>query len=278
MARIAETSRRRDAQPPVDPSPIRRAAPAPHPGPGLSRLLPRTVKGRQRLRTVGILLAAVALGYVVTWIAYPSPLVSPDVAVGRLLGLPLEAARQELESQGFRVRLENPVSDPVIPAGHVVWQDPPPGTLLPKGGAVVSVIPSNGPASVPVPDVTGFDLDLARQVIGAAGLRVGAVDSVVSPTEPGVVVASRPGSGSFRPPATAVELVVSRGTADIRVPSLLGADQEEARQRLENAGLRLGSISTRPARRGAVGVVVDQRPGPGMLSPRGARVNLVISQ
>ncbi len=225
-----------------------------------------------------ILAAAVALGYLVTWIAYPSPLVSPDVTIGRMLGLPLESAREELELQGFRIRMENPVPDPVIPAGHVVWQDPPPGTLLPRGDGLVSLAPSSGPAPVAIPDVVGFDLDLARQVVAAAGLRVGSVDSLVSPTEAGVVVTTRPAPGSFRPPATPIELVVSRGTADIRVPSLIGLAREDARQRLESAGLKLGAISTRPARRGAAGVVVDQRPAAGMLSHRGARVNIVVSQ
>lgn len=239
-------------------------------------ILPRTVKGRERLR-IGIILAgALLLGYFVTCVAYPSPLVSSDVAVDRLLGLPLEAAQSELARQGFRVRVENPVPDPVIPSGHVVWQDPPPGTLLPKVGTVVSLTPSSGPAQVSVPDVVGFDLDAARQVVAAAGLRIGTVDSLVSSTEAGVIVATRPESGSFRAPGTTLDLVVSRGAADIRVPNLVGIGKEDARQRLEEAGLKLGSISTR-AGRGNSGMVVDQRPGAGMLSPKGARVSIVVT-
>jgi beta-lactam-binding protein with PASTA domain len=239
---------------------------------------PRTVKGRERLRIAILLALAIGLGYLVTCFAYPSPLVPSDLALGRFLGLPLEGARDELERQGIRVRIENPVPDPVIPAGHVLWQDPPPGTLVPKAGAVVSLTPSSGPAQVAVPDVVGFDLDLARRVVAAAGLRIGAVDSLVSATETGVVVATRPATGTFQPPGTALQVVVSRGAADIRVPNLLGANKEDARQRLESAGLKLGTISTRSARRGPAGVVVDQRPGAGMLSPRGARVSIVISQ
>ena len=57
-----------------------------------------------------------------------------------------------------------------------------------------------------------------------------------------------------------IEVVVSRGLADIRVPALVGLTREEARERLEAAGLRLGSIGTRPGRRNEAGVVVDQRP------------------
>ncbi len=242
-------------------------------------LLPRTVQGRDRLRTVTILAAALLLGYLVTCLAYPAPLVPSEVALDRFLGLPLEAAREELDKQGFRVRVENPVADPVIPDGHVVWQDPPPGTLLPKGGATVLLTPSSGPAPAAIPDVVGFDLEVARQVVSAAGFRIGKVDSLSSTTEEGVVISTRPETGAFQPPGTALELVVSRGAPDIRIPNLLGLAKEEARQRLETAGLKLGTISTRDAGQGAApGIVVDQRPGTGMMSPKGARVNIVISQ
>lgn len=243
----------------------------------LASLLPKTVKGRERLRMGVILAGALALGYFVTCVAYPAPLVSSDVALDRLLGLPLEAARSELARQGFRVRIENPMADPVIPSDHVVWQDPPPGTLLPKSGSVVSLTPSSGPAQVAVPDVIGFDLDAARQVVAAAGLRIGKVDSLVSSTEAGIIVTTRPETGASRPPGTTLDLVVSRGAADIRVPNLVGIGKEDARQRLEAAGLKLGTISTR-AGNGNSGVVVEQRPNAGMLSPKGARVSIVVIQ
>lgn len=256
-------------------SPRHQAAEPPRRRVAYAGLLPKTVKGRERLRIGVILAGALVLGYFVTCVAYPAPLVSNDVALDRMLGLPLQAARSELAGQGFRVRIENPVADPVIPSGHVVWQDPPPGTLLPKGGSVVSLTESSGPAQVAVPDVIGFDVDAARQVVAAAGLRIGRVDSLVSATEAGVIVATRPETGSFRPPGTTLDLVVSRGAADIRVPNLVGIGKEDARQRLEDAGLKLGTISTRPAR-GNSGVVVEQRPGAGMLSPKGARVSIVV--
>jgi beta-lactam-binding protein with PASTA domain len=60
------------------------------------------------------------------------------------------------------------------------------------------------------------------------------------------------------------------------VPDVLGLRQEEARQRLEAAGLRVGIVTRRPERR-PPGLVVQQQPGAGVLSPHEGRVNLVIS-
>jgi len=121
----------------------------------------------------------------------------------------------------------------------------------------------------------GFEVDQARLVVEAAGLRIGEVDSVASAAEAGVVVSTRPGSGATRPPGSSVGLIVSKGPADIKVPDLVGLDQEEARRRLENAGLRVGKVTTRSGR-GRSGVVLQQRPAAGVFSPHDSRVDLVI--
>jgi serine/threonine-protein kinase len=241
----------------------------------LQRLLPATVRGRNRLRA-GLLLGGAALaGYLVTCFAYPAPLVNNDRQVGRLLGLPLETARGEIQEEGFRIRVEEAQPDPVIPEGHIVWQDPPPETAWPRG-AQVHVTPSAGPANVPVPDVASFELDQARQVVEAAGLRIGDVDTLVSSVQDGVIITTRPPIGALRPPGTRIDLVVSRGPADTRVPDVVGLKQEEARQRLEAAGLRVGTITTRTGSSREVGLVVDQRPAAGVLSPHQGRINLVV--
>jgi len=239
--------------------------------------LPKTVAGRRRLKAAGILAGAALAGYLGTCIAFPSTsLLGRDDAVARVLGLPLDQAQRELTRQGFRVKVDQEEPDPAVPVGHVLWQDPPPDLILPQGSPIHLVV-SAGPASIPVPDLSGFDLDQATKVLLAAGLKVGVVDSIASASEAGVIVATRPAPGSGRLPGGAVDLVVSRGPANIRVPNVLGVKQEEARSRLEAVGLRVGRVSRRAERSGA-GVVLEQHPGAGTLSPKDARVDLVVSQ
>ncbi len=238
-------------------------------------LWPVTVKGRDRLWIAVILLGAALGGYLVTCVAYPAPLITRDHAVARVLGLPLAAAQKELEDQGFKVRVEGDEADPVVPAGHVTWQDPPAETVLPNA-AMVHLTTSSGPEPIPVPDVISFELDQARQVVEAAGLRVGALDTIASSAEAGIVVATRPGIGTTRPPGSAVDLVLSKGPADIRVPDVVGLRQEDARRRIEAAGLRVGIVSTRTGRPGGAGTVLEQRPASGVFSPHEGRVNLII--
>src|SRR5206468_11846937 len=102
----------------------------------LRALRPVTLKGRERLRAALLLSAAAVGGYLVTCVAYPAPLMTRDYAVGRVLGLPLDEAQKVLTEAGLKTRLDREQADPVIPAGHVIWQDPPPGIALQRGGIV----------------------------------------------------------------------------------------------------------------------------------------------
>jgi serine/threonine-protein kinase len=238
--------------------------------------LPRTIAGRRRLTTLVVLLGAAAAGYLTTCVLYPRPLLREDRPVARVIGLPVAQAEAELTQLGFKVKVSGEEPDPQIPAGHVTWQEPPADLVVP-GGTAVELVRSAGPAPVAVPDVSQFDLDDARRVVTAAGLKVGEVDSVPSQVEPGVVVASRPGAGVGRPPGTSIDLVVSRGPATIRVPNVVGLPATEARERLEDAGLAVGRVA-RVARRGPPGTVLEQRPAAGAMSARGGRVDLLVSE
>ena len=161
-------------------------------------------------RDLGLVLLTFVVGYVVSsyWIA-PGPLTGEDHAIPRVLALPVTAARTALTSAGFRSRIEGERPSAGVPRGAVLWQDPPPGTVVPVN-AIVELVQSAGPAPVTVPDVIGFALPVAQKVIEAAGAKVGQVDTVHGgDPEPGVVIATRPPPGNARPRGSAVGLVVS---------------------------------------------------------------------
>lgn len=232
---------------------------------------------RPLVRGAALVVLAGVAGYLVSLIAWPAPILDKDVPVVLVVGLPEEAAVQELTAQGFRTKvLEAREADPTLPAGHVTWQDPPAALRLPKGSLVTLTL-SGGPSQVAVPDVALFELDDARRVITAAGLTVGGVDSVPSQAERGVVVSTRPPIGAPRAAATRVDLVVSRGPADVRVPPLVGLAEMVARQRLEMLGLTVGSVEVRRPGRARPNTILEQRPAAGVLLPRGGRVDLIIA-
>jgi serine/threonine-protein kinase len=115
-----------------------------------------------------------------------------------------------LSALGFRPRLDGERQNDTFARGIVIWQDPPPGTVLPPN-SVVQLVVSAGPSLVAVPDVIGFSLPQAIKIFSAAGVRVGTVDTLAGGREAGVVLATRPAAGVGRPRGAPVAIVISRG-------------------------------------------------------------------
>jgi serine/threonine-protein kinase len=237
-----------------------------------------TMRGRRTLKQVGLVVGSFVAGYLVSvFFIYPTPLFSSDKAVPRVLDEEGGEARSRLEAQGFKARIEGEEPHPRTPKGAVVWQDPAPGTTLPAG-TIIHLTTSSGPASVPVPDVVGFDAALARRVLLAAGFAVSGVDSIPANSDPGTVVATRPASGIVRDAGAGVGLVLSGGPAEISVPDLFGMTKEQAMERLDQSGLNQIEIQNRVVTSGPAGRVVEQRPASGNLVRRGTRVILFLSK
>jgi serine/threonine-protein kinase len=204
-------------------------------------------------------------------------MLSRDHAIPRVVGLPVDQAEREITGLGFKVEVAGEEPDPEVPAGIVLWQTPPPDLIVPQG-TTVTVTRSSGPAAVPVPDVTDFEVDLAGRVLLAAGLRVGAVESVPGATEAGVIVGTRPSAGSAETPGSTVDLLVSQGASAVEVPNVVGLDPTAARRRIEEAAFRVGRISRREGFRGAANTVIEQHPAGGARAARGTRIDLVIAE
>jgi serine/threonine-protein kinase len=208
-------------------------------------------------------------------VLFPAPISDDGNLVPSVIGQPYTSAEETLQAAGFRVRREAEVPHPTAPGGVVVWQDPPPEMRLPAS-AVVRLTVSTGPEALVVPDVVNLDLDLASSVLREAGFRVGSIDSVASLSVPGTVLATRPGLGVVRRPGEEVTLVVSRGPADIQVPALRGLTRDQAADRLEALGLRMGYVRLVDQPGAQPGVVLEQRPSPGVRLPRRSRVDLTL--
>ena len=166
---------------------------------------------RHFLRDIGLIAGTFVLGYGLSalWLSRGS-VFSSEHAVPRVLELPEAQARKKLTDLGFRPRLEGERTNDSFPQGVVIWQDPPPGTVL-DPTSVVQLTLSSGPSLVAVPDVIGLAVPQAGKIMAAAGVRVGSVDTLPGGEERGVVLATRPAAGVGRPRGAAINLVVSRG-------------------------------------------------------------------
>jgi beta-lactam-binding protein with PASTA domain len=243
-------------------------------GPGFFR----TMAGRRLLRRTLIVVAAFVVGYLINVLfLFPGPVFEKVHAVPRVLDLGVTEARGKLESQGLRFKIEDQRTDVTAPKGTVIWQDPPPGVVVPPNSQV-SLVLSEGPTDIPVPDVAGFPRALAERVLTAAGFKLGSSESVPAAPEPGIVVQTRPSAGTGRPAGTAITLVVSSGPAEVTVPGVLGLPLAVARERLEVLGLGVGRVSNRLSPGRPDGLVLQQRPSAGSRVSRGTQVDLTVTK
>ena len=225
---------------------------------------------------VGTFLAALAIGYAIAALVFfPAPIFASSKSVPRVMGMTLDDARLAVTNAGLNPERSEDVRHATAPAGTVVWQDPPPGVVVPQGSGVQLSV-SQGPPRIPVPDVISYEESTGRMLMEAAGLRV-TVDQAQTAAPKGVIVNTRPPAGATLPPGGRVTLVVSIGAPTITVPDLRGLTLEEARPILEQVGLTLGTYFRRTAEE-RPGTIIHQTPTPGTLSAPGAAVDLILAR
>jgi serine/threonine-protein kinase len=196
---------------------------------------------------------------------------SDTATVPSVTGLPLDTAVSRLQDDGFKADI---VSQPnEAPQGTVYEQNPGAGTEQDEGSDVQLLV-SKGPAEVTVPNTVGVSETDARDRLAAVGLKANVVE-VFSDSEIGNVIAQDPTAGSKAAKGSEVRLNVSKGTAKVDVPSVVGLSQADATTQVKAAGLAVNVVpvpSDQPA-----GTVVAQNPAGGQ-ADRGSSVRLNVSK
>lgn len=233
-------------------------------------------------RRVGIWMlagfGALVAGYLTAYlILFPAPILPGHEEVPRVLGLSVAEAQSEVQNVRLQVTDGGAEPHPTAPQGTVIWQDPPPGVIVPEA-AKVTLVSSAGPPKIPVPDVTGLEAGLAQALVSAGGLVVSRVESVQAAVPTGLALMTRPPAGTALSPGAGLTLVVSRGAPTIAVPDLLGMGSADARTRLEMEGLQLGTVTRRRTADASPGTVVGQRPAAGTLAAAGTVVDIVVAR
>lgn len=124
------------------------------------------------------------------------------VDVPSVVGKKLDDARRLLSDAQLQTEVKQ-AYDEKVPEGVVVRQDPDGGTA-PKNSTVTLVV-SQGPPPVPVPNVVGRHLDEARRMLEAAGFKVRAFNL---PGGPDQVLDQSPNGGQEAPKGSRVTLSV----------------------------------------------------------------------
>lgn len=201
---------------------------------------------------------------------------SRDVSVPTFVGQTLdEATRQSAAVELPLVVDATRRPDASVPEGHVVDQDPSPGTTT-RRQRRIRVWVSAGPRVVRVPSVVGQTQRVAELRLAEEGLAVARIAELASTaSEADIVIAQDPpASGGGRD----VHLLVNRGV-DRQVfvmPDLSGVDGATAADLLRTTGMRVSLVPTSGEPRTESGFVARHTPAAGAPIRPGDAVTLEV--
>jgi len=230
-------------------------------------------KGWRPERVVPIVVVVVLLLAAGTAAFAAASATGPRARVPNLVGSTEKAALDAARRAGVGVRTKTVRSDD--PAGTVVSQNPPPGTLLAAHHAVTLQL-SEGPPPVTLPKVTGNTEAAARAVLEPAGFVISTGHRTDENVTAGHVVEQQPSDGQA-PPGSEIHLVISDGPAPVEVPNVVGKTYDEAVKTLTAKRFKVTRqdeySDTVPA-----GQVIRHDPVKGAEAPRDSTVIVVVSR
>lgn len=165
-----------------------------------------------------------------------------QVAMINVIGMTMEDARTALVKLGLSPEFDYVESDSVE-EGVVISADVPVDTML-DVNSVVKVTVSAGQKGVEVPDVTGVSYAEAVTMLQQKGFVANKAESYSSEVAKGNVISQTPEAGAKAPSGSAVTVRVSLGAEEtkVRVPNVIGLDEEDATIALIEAGLTPGAV------------------------------------
>ena len=208
-----------------------------------------------------------------------------EVAVPDLVGKSPAAARMIAEQSGLEVSVERQYYSPTVPEGKILSQLPPAGSQV-RSGWQVRVAESLGPQRVAIPNVIGQSERAANINIRRRGLDVGAIAQMQSPDAPdSEVMAQAPPPNANGVSAPKISLLVATLVQPqaLVMPSFVGQPLGTATQTVQDAGLRVGSVTTAPVPEGSSpmapfpgSIIVSQNPAAGEKVFAGTAVNFEV--
>lgn len=136
---------------------------------------------------------------------------------------------------------------------------------------------ANRSNEVTVPDVVGANRVSAEQALSSRQLNARFEERFNAETEEGLVFRTDPPANTQVEEGTTVTVFISKGPRTVEVPTLTGLTRQQAKQRLEDNGLRVGNVAQRVSEEQQGTVIASEPPG-GTPVPLNSAVDIVVSK
>ena len=244
---------------------------------------------RERFVIIGGVTTAVIVLIGLFWIVTSLLLNSGDdsltVTVPVLVGTELDAAMASAERVGIILTVAGTEYHEEIPEGFITEANAAAGAQV-EPGAEIAVLVSLGPppaTTVEVPDVVGMNLDAAVQmIIAMGGVNFSDAQTAHEPSSTvpqNHIISQYPAPGTIVDIGTTISIIVSAGD-EIRMipmPNIIGLDEQEARGRIAQSGLTIGTTTSQHHPLYPSGIVISQSVTEGTMRIPGSSVDFIVS-
>ncbi|MCU1451245.1 MAG: pknB, partial [Acidimicrobiales bacterium] len=193
----------------------------------------------------------------------------PDV-----INQPRKVAVKALTAAGFKVSVRTD-SSPDVKKGLVISTSPPASTPA-EVGSTVTVVVSNGPPKVAVPDVVGQQRADARAALEGAGFVVRVIEQEDASHPPGTVISQSPPANTSLAKGQTVTITVAKAPNQATVPDVTGLTANEAFNALSKAGFVPNQKAQDVTSQSQDQIVLSQSPPGGRTAKKGSTVTVIV--
>jgi beta-lactam-binding protein with PASTA domain len=201
------------------------------------------------------------------------------VVVPDIKSLALEAGREKLFKSGLLTEIKSREYDSKLPQDVIINQEPEPGEKVKKSRRILVVI-SKGEEFAVVPDIENMNERQARNELKKTGFTVGEVKRKWDDKhEKDLVINTYPANRTTISRDMNVDIVLSKGSkpTSAEMPNIVGETLTDARKKMEECGLKIGTTQYKNDHSLLPGTVISQSIPPGDNVPFEKAVTITVS-
>jgi len=201
------------------------------------------------------------------------------IEVPDIVNMDREKAREQLYSIGLRLQIQSKEYNNSLMNDVIISQQPESNTKVKKGRHVFVVV-SKGPEIDTIPDVRDLSELSGKNILRKAGFgNIKVTRAYSEKTLKDNIINTNPKRNLLISREAPIEVTVSKGPrpTHTQVPNVIGDILSEAKQKIEDNGLRLGTISYKVTSKSRPGSVISQSASPGINAPLESAINLVVA-
>ncbi len=209
--------------------------------------------------------------------AFLSSFGNQEIVVPELLGKTVDEAEKEVEGTQFTIIVKDSQESSEYEEGEIIDQYPRAGRSV-KGAQSIEVTVAKGSSGIKLKDYSNKDYKTAESELKALGLKVVVEREKNDNVAVDHVVSQSPDYGAKLKEGDTVVLYVSDGadSEEVVVPGLLGMTKAEAKRRIEQENLVVGSFEYKPSSE-AVDTVIGQSVEEGKSVKEKTAINITLS-